>query len=151
MKRAWVLAPVLAALTACGTLGTPPAPTTGDLLGAPTLLQLGPQRLKAEAVAQLGGGALRVRVRVQGQRGAEALPPLAVTSVYVVTREGVWSAPAARASRQGCGELPCLQTSGSGAAGRLTAGEGVQVVVGLEDPRGRVLWLRDARVTIQGE
>lgn len=151
MKRVWFLAPVLAALTACGTLGTPPAPTTGDLLGAPTSLQLGTQRLKVEAAPQLGGDTLRVRVRVQGQRGAEALPPLTVTGVYVVTREGMWSAPAARVSRQGCGERPCLQTSGSGAAGRLAAGEGVQVVVSLEDPRGRVLWLRDARVTVQNE
>lgn len=149
MKRAWLLPCAAALLGACGTLSSPPAPSTGDLLASPTALQVGARRLKVEAAPVLGGETFRVRVRVQASR--PPLPPLALTGVYVVTGDGVWTAPLSPAVPRRCGARPCLQASGSGEARGLRSGQGVQVVVRLRDEAGRTLWLRDARASIRGE
>jgi hypothetical protein len=149
MRRVWLLPLAAALLGACGTLAAPPTPTAGDLLAAPTALQLTGRRLKVDAAPTLDGETFRVRVRVQTSRAP--LPPLALTGVYVVTGDGVWTAPVALRDRQPCKGRPCLQGTGSGAARGLRSGAGVQVVVSLRDAGGRTLWLRDARANIAGE
>lgn len=150
MRRAWLWPLAAALLGACGTLSAPPAPSTGDLLASPTALQVSARRLKVEATPVLDGETFRVRVRVQTSR--PPLPTLALTGVYVVTGDGVWTAPLApTALARRCGARPCLQATGSGEAGGLRPGEGVQVVVSLRDEAGRTLWLRDARASVRGE
>ncbi len=146
MMRLWPVPVVAALLGACGTLGTP-EPTAGDLLTAPTTLQVGGRSLRAEATPSLTEDTFRVRVRVQTKRAP--IPDLKVTGVYVVTEDGVWNAPVAARDRRDCGQDRCLQGTGRGAADGLHSGEGVQVVVSLKDEKGRVLWLRDARASIQ--
>ena len=84
---------------------------------------------------------------MQTKRGK--VPALQVTGVYVVTEDGVWNAPVAARDRRACGDERCLQGIGRGAADGLRPGEGVQVVVSLKDEKGRVLWLRDARASIE--
>lgn len=146
MRRFWLWTALAAVLGACGTLGTP-EPTAGDLLAAPTTLQVAGRSLRAEATPTLGDATFRVRVQVQTKRGR--VPALTVTGVYVVTEDGVWNAPVAARDRQDCGQARCLQGTVRGAADGLRPGEGVQVVVSLKDDRGRLLWLRDARASIQ--
>ncbi|GMA13812.1 hypothetical protein E5F05_15015 [Deinococcus metallilatus] len=147
MRRAWLLPLAAALLSACGDLAAPPAPTAGDLLGAPTSLQVTGRSLKAEATPTLDGTTLNVRVRVQPSRAP--LPPLTLTGVYVVTEDGVWSAVTTRGESQDCGANSCLQGTGRGAARGLRPGEGVQVVVSLKDAQGRTMWLRDPQANIQ--
>ncbi|BDP42240.1 hypothetical protein DAETH_22090 [Deinococcus aetherius] len=146
MRRLWLLPVAAALLGACGTLGTP-EPTAGDLLAAPTTLQVGGRSLRAEATPTLGDDTFQVRVRVQAKHAP--IPVLKVTGVYVVTEDGVWNAPVGARDRKDCGDDRCLQGTGRGAAEGLRSGEGVQVVVSLKDEKGRVLWLRDARASIQ--
>lgn len=146
MRRFWLLPLAAALLSACGGLAGLPAPTAGDLLAAPTALQVTGRSLRATATSTLDGSALNVRVLVQASRAP--LPPLTVTGVYLVTEDGVWNAAATRSDRQSCGADACLQGSGSGTAHGLRPGEGVQVVVSLKDSRGRTLWLRDAQANI---
>ncbi|MEF2278035.1 hypothetical protein V3W47_06950 [Deinococcus sp. YIM 134068] len=147
MRRLCLWPAVAALLSACGALGTPLTPTAGDLLAAPTSLQVGSRRLSAEAAPSLSDDLFRVRVQVRTKRGR--VPALAVTGVYVVTENGVWTAPVAERDRRDCGGDRCLQGTGRGAADGLHPGEGVQVVVSLEDETGRVLWLRDARARVE--
>lgn len=146
MRRLWLLPVAAALLGACGSLGAAPAPTAADLLAAPTTLQVGGRRLQAEAAPHLKGENLGVRVRVRAAQST--VPPLAVTDVYMVTDDGVWSAAAQGGSRPACGGR-CLQGTGRGEAGSLRPGDGVQVVVRLQDPRGRALWLRDAQARVE--
>lgn len=149
MRRAWLLPLAAALLGACGTLPSPPAPSTGDLLASPTALQVGARRLKVEAAPVLGEQTFRVRVRVHAAR--PPLPPLTLTGVYVVTGDGVWTAPLEPSEVRRCGARPCLQATGSGEARGLRPGEGVQVVISLRDEAGRTLWLRDAQASIREE
>ncbi|EYB67915.1 hypothetical protein DEIPH_ctg031orf0059 [Deinococcus phoenicis] len=142
----WLLPLAAALLSACGTLAGPPTPTAGDLLAAPTALQVAGRSLRVEATPTLDGATFNVQVRVQASRASP--PPLTVTGVYVVTEDGVWSASSTQGDRQPCGAAVCLQGSGRGTSRGLRSGEGVQVVVGLKDARGRTLWLRDAQATI---
>lgn len=148
MKRAWfaLLASVL--LGACGTVATPSSsPTAGDLLGAPTALQVAGRSVRADALPTLSGDTFRVRVKVQSSRSP--LPPLTVTGVYVVTEDGVWRAERTRSSDAACAPRACLQGTGLGAASGLRAGDGVQVVVSLKGADGRTLWLRDPQANIK--
>ncbi|WP_034384549.1 hypothetical protein [Deinococcus sp. YIM 77859] len=145
MRRAWFLPLAAALLSACGNMAAPPTPLAGDLLGAPTALQVEGRSLKADAAPVLEGDRFQVRVRVQASRAP--VPSLSVTGVYVVTEDGVWRAASTRALS--CGGPTCLQSLGSGAARGLRSGEGVQVVVSLKDARGRTMWLRDPQASIR--
>ncbi|MEW6422669.1 MAG: hypothetical protein AB1511_13220 [Deinococcota bacterium] len=149
MRRVWLFPVATVLLAACGGLASPPAPMASDLLGAPTALQIAGRSLRAEALPALAGNTFNVRVRVQAS--AAPLPSLAVTGVYVVTEDGVWTATSTQSERQDCGPKVCLQGTGRGAARGLRPGEGVQVVVSLKDAKGRVLWLRDPRAQIRRE
>lgn len=144
MRRAWLLPLVAALLGACGTLAEPPTPTAGDLLAAPTALQIAGRSLKADATSSLDGNTFQVRVRVQATR--PPLPSLAVTGVYVVTEDGVWSAATTQSGR--CGKGTCLQGTGRGGARGLRSGEGAQIVISLRDAGGRTLWLRDPQASV---
>lgn len=148
MRRRLSLPVVAALLSACGTLAPAPAPTAGDLLAAPTTLQVAGRRLRADATPHLKGQTLGVNVRVRAARAP--MTGLTMTDVYVVTDDGVWSASAQGGDRPGCGGR-CLLGTGRGEAGSLRPGDGVQVVVRLQDDQGRPLWLRDARVRVGGE
>ncbi|WP_272977064.1 hypothetical protein [Deinococcus geothermalis] len=149
MRRVWLFPLAATLLVACGSLASPPAPTAGDLLGAPTALQLAGRSLKAQASPTLAGNSFNVRVRVQAS--AAPLPPLTLTGVYVVTEDGVWMADTTQSERSDCAPKVCLQGTGRGAARGLRPGEGVQVVVSLKDSKGRVLWLRVPRANIGRE
>lgn len=148
MKRAWLPLLISALLGACGTVATPSSsPTAGDLLGAPTALQVSGRSVRADASPTLSGDTFRVRVTVQASRSP--LPPLTVTGVYVVTEDGVWRAERTRTSGAGCASRACLQGTGLGAASGLRVGDGVQVVVRLRGADGRTLWLRDSQANIK--
>lgn len=147
MRRAWLSFLMVPLLAACGTVATPPSPSAGTLLGAPTALQVSGRSVRAEATPVLDRGTFRVQVRVQTTR--PPLPPLTVTGVYVVTEDGVWRAAQTRSERPtGCEARVCLQGTGQGSAQGLRSGEGVQVVVSLRSAGGRTMWLRDARASI---
>ncbi|AAF11021.1 hypothetical protein [Deinococcus radiodurans] len=142
MKR---LFPLLSALlVACGSLET--APTTGQLLGAPTTLNMTGRALTAQAAPRVDGDVFRVRLTLQTPR-AQQLPAVKVTDLYVVTRDGVWSTAVGRAAAQGCGK-GCLTTDVTGPARGLQRGA-VQVVVGLRDAQGRSYLLRDETVSVR--
>lgn len=152
-------------LAGCGALGQPPAPLAGDLLGAPTTLNLDGQVMRLTAAPQLRRGTNRFSVRVeveasapasrvlgqaggqsQGRPQSKAAPrPLKVTALYVVTGAGLWHSPGLNDATQtpGCGGRVCAW--GSGAADGFTAGEAVSVIARLRDARGQTHWLRDAR------
>lgn len=143
MKR--LLFPVLAlALAGCGSLNA--APTAGQLLDAPTTLNVAGTPLTAEAAPLLSGDLFSVKIKVKTARSA--LPDLKITEVYVVTNDGVWSAPATVGSQWRCA-ANCAFALGSGPANGLQAGEGVQVVIGLQDNQGRQLLLRDAQAKVK--
>lgn len=144
MKR--LLAPLLLApLVACGALG-PASPTTAQLLSAPTTLTVAGRSLTAEASPSISGAVFRVQVQVQSPR--PPLPPLTVTDVYVVTREGVWRSGVAPGSQRACAGA-CTFAVGRGAARGMVAGTGSQVVVALRDPLGRSYLLRDDTVRVR--
>ncbi|GGI85217.1 hypothetical protein [Deinococcus wulumuqiensis] len=142
MKRLFPL--LCALLVACGSL--PAAPTTGQLLGAPTTLNMTGRALTAQAAPRVEGDVFRVRLTLQTPR-AQRLPPVRVTDLYVVTRDGVWSTPVGKAAAQGCGK-GCLTTQVAGPARGLQRGA-VQVVVGLRDAQGRSYLLRDQTVSVR--
>lgn len=133
-------------LTACGSLSTTPAPVTGDLLGAPTTLNMGGRMLKAEAKPILNGNKFSVRVRIHADR--PPLPNLRLTGVFVVTSAGVWKSPLSAKAQLGCGEKLCTQGTASSSASGFQPGESVQVIARLSDQQGRTLWLRDAQVRV---
>ncbi len=142
-------------LSGCSSLGQLPAPLAGDLLGAPTTLNLDGQVMRLTAAPQLRHDTQRfiVRVRVRASPPAArplgrplARPrPLKVTALYVVTGSGLWQSPrlndVTRTST--CRERVCVW--GSGDAAGFTAGEDVRVVAQLRDASGQTYWLRDVR------
>lgn len=144
MRRVWLLPLVAALLGACGSLADLPTPSAGDLLAAPTSLQVAGRSLKADAASDLEGETFQVRVRVQTSR--PPLPSLTVTGVYAVTGDGVWSAATTQSGR--CGKGTCLQGIGQGTARGLRSGESMQIVVSLKGAGGRTLWLRDAQASV---
>ncbi|WP_084048818.1 hypothetical protein [Deinococcus hopiensis] len=150
MKRLWFALFAASLLGACGTVATPASSTprtAGELLGAPTSLQVSGRSVRADAAPVLAGDTFRVRVKVQASRAP--LPPLTVTGVYVVTEDGVWRAGRTRSGEAGCAAQSCVQGTGEGAASGLRAGDGVQVVVSLKDAGGRTMWLRDPQASIK--
>lgn len=146
MRRAWLLPLVAALLGACGSLAGPPTPSAGELLAAPTSLQVTGRSLRAEATSDLEGETETFRVRVRVHTSRPPLPSLTVTGVYAVTGDGVWSAATTQSGR--CGKGACLRGVGQGAARGLRSGEGMQIVVSLQDAGGRTFWLRDAHASV---
>ncbi|CAM3563195.1 hypothetical protein [Deinococcus frigens] len=137
-------------LAGCGSLGSAPTPLAGDLLGAPTTLNLGGRVLSLTAAPQLVREADRFRVRVRVETSEKASTPamstpLKVTGIYVFTGSGLWQSPRlndfSRASA--CPAHACAW--GSGGANGFTAGEDVRVIAQLQDASGKTYWLRDAR------
>ncbi|MFC5847420.1 hypothetical protein [Deinococcus petrolearius] len=141
MKR--LFAVLLALLAGCGSLDAPP--TTGELLDAPTSLNVTGQVVRATAAPVISGSLFNVRVRVQTPRAAVGLR---VTDVYVVTGSGVWSAGVGAADQRACG-AGCTVAVGRGTANGVAAGEGVQVVARLVDAQGRRFLLRDDQVRVK--
>lgn len=145
MKRC--LAAVLTSLlVGCGSVST--APNAGQLLDAPTNLNITGKVLTADAAPTLSGNVFSVKVRVLSPRAA--LPKLSVTDVYVVANDGVWSAGITKASQWKCGNN-CALAVGRGPADGMQAGQGVQVVVSLKDAQGRTFLLRDAQARVVGK
>ena len=142
MKR--LFAVLLALLAGCGSLDA--SPTTGQLLDAPTSLNVTGQVVRANAAPVISGSLFNVQVRVQTPRTLSA--GLRVTDVYVVTDSGVWSAGVGSADQRRCG-AGCTVAVGRGTADGVTAGEGVQVVARLVDPQGRTFLLRDDQVQVK--
>lgn len=143
MKRCLTAALTLL-LVGCGSVST--APTAGQLLDAPSTLNVGGTLLGASAWPTLSNTVLSVRVRVQSARSA--LPPrLSINTVYVVTNDGVWSTPLSSSLQWKCGS-GCALGVGRGPAGDLQVGQGVQVVLGLSDAQGRSFLLRSGQAKI---
>ncbi|UQN05563.1 hypothetical protein [Deinococcus sp. QL22] len=141
MKRVLLLLCAAAGLVACGGLASPPAPSAGDLLSAPTTLNLAGRTVKLDATPQLTQNTLNLRVRLQTTQ--KQLPKLKVMGVYMVTAGGVWNALPQEA-RACDARSRCTQVTASGPAQGLKAAAGVQVVVNLSSSDGRTYWLRDA-------
>ena len=145
MKRLpLLLLPLALPLAGCGSLNA--APTAGQLLDAPTSLNLSGQPLTAQAFPAVSNGVFSVKVKVRSLKAA--LPDVKVTGVYVVTNDGVWEASSAERGPLKCG-LQCAFMVGSGPANGLAAGQGVQVVLGLKDTKGRELLLRDPQAQVK--
>ncbi|WP_288481442.1 hypothetical protein [uncultured Deinococcus sp.] len=142
MKR--LFAVLLALLAGCGVQVEPP--TTGQLLDAPTSLNVTGQVIRAEAAPVISGNLFNVQVRVRTPRTLAS--GLRVTDVYVVTDSGVWSADVDSADQRRCG-AGCTVAVGRGVADGVTAGEGVQVVARLVDAQGRTFLLRDGQVQVK--
>ena len=135
-------------LVGCGSLSSVPTPLAGDLLGAPTTLNVGGQVVRVTAAPQLGAQRFSVRVRVAGASGGAAADQptpgtLKVTGIYVVTGAGLWKSPRLSDAPKNCALHLCAWASGS--ANGFVAGEGVRVIAQLQDERGRSFWLRDAQ------
>ncbi|MFB9994403.1 hypothetical protein ACFFLM_20810 [Deinococcus oregonensis] len=141
MKRVLLLLCAAAGLVACGGLASPPAPSAGDLLSAPTALNLAGRTVKLDASPQLAQNTLNLRVRLQTTQ--KPLPKLKILGVYMVTAGGVWNAPP-QAARACDTRSRCTQVVASGPAQGLKPAAGVQVVVNLSGADGRTYWLRDA-------
>jgi hypothetical protein len=146
MKRVLLVLCAAAGLVACGGLASPPAPSVlkpsaGDLLSAPTTLNLAGRTVKLDATPQLTLSTLNLRVRLQTTQ--KPLPKLKVLGVYMVTAGGVWNA-LPNAARACDARNRCTQVTASGPAQGLKASAGVQVVVNLSSSDGRTYWLRDA-------
>ncbi|KQR27879.1 hypothetical protein [Deinococcus sp. Leaf326] len=142
MKR--LFAVLLALLAGCGSLDA--SPTTGQLLDAPTSLNVTGQVVRAKAAPVISGSLFNVQVRVQTPRALSG--GLRVTDVYVVTSSGVWSAGVGAADQRRCG-AGCTVAVGRGVADGVAAGEGVQVVARLVDSQGRSFLLRDDQVRVK--
>lgn len=140
-----LLAPLLAALVGCGSLDTAPSPLAGDLLSAPTTLNMGGQLLRVDGTPRLAGAALGVQVRLSA---GPFLPRFVPLAVYMVTRNGVWTAPLRLDRLPTCAGSPCMSAQARGRGEGVRSGEAVQVVVRLRDARGRLLWLRDPQATV---
>ncbi|PTA69019.1 hypothetical protein [Deinococcus arcticus] len=123
-------------LAACGA--QPGPPQVGDLLSAPTALNVNGQMVTVGAVPAASAQGFGVRVQLNSAR--RPLPPVQLDGVFVVGGEGLWKAPIRGAGTQAA-------VWGRNAAG-LQAGEPVQVVVRLRDDRGRVLWLRGPQTRV---
>lgn len=143
MRLMWLL-PAALGLVACGSAPTPLL--SGDLLGAPTALNVAGRVLTAQATPTVRDGHFRVQVRVQSAR--PPLPPLDVTGIFVVTDSGVWKAGVSSGARLVCGTRMCVLGTATGRAAGIRGGEDVQVITRLQDGQGRVLWLRDAEVKV---
>lgn len=139
-------------LAGCGSLVSAPTPLAGDLLNAPTTLNLGGQLLGLTAAPQLVREADRFSVRLQVQPSAPAsnpaataTDPLKVTGIYVFTGAGLWHSPRLSdfSGASNCSAQVCAW--GSGSANGFTAGEDVRVIAQLRDASGKTYWLRDAR------
>ncbi len=137
-------------LAGCGSLGSAPTPLAGDLLSAPTTLNLGGRLLGLTAAPQLVRESDRFSVRVSVEasaltRSPTATDPLKVTGIYVFTGSGLWHSPRLNdfSSASTCPAQACAW--GSGSANGFTAGEDVRVIAQLRDASGRTHWLRDAR------
>lgn len=144
--RALALLPaLLLGLVGCATL--PTDPNAADLLDAPTTLNLGGRLVQAQAQTSVRGETLDVRVKLRSSSG---LPPLQPTNVYLVTGAGVWNASLGKYSDKvsGC-QSNCALLRATGPANGLRVGQGVEVVVGLRDLRGRTFLLRDGVVQVR--
>lgn len=134
----------LSLLAGCGTVST--APTAGQLLDAPTTLNVGGKLLSAAAWPSLKDNVLSVRVRVSAPRSS--LPgQLNLTGVYVVSNEGVWSSTLKPSAQWKCGS-GCALGVGRGPAGELQTGQNVQVVLGLSNGQGQNYFLRSGQARI---
>ncbi|MDV6374642.1 hypothetical protein [Deinococcus arenicola] len=140
-------------LAGCGSLKSAPTPLAGDLLSAPTTLNLGGQVLQMTAAPQVVRSLDRFSVRLRVDAGtAAARPsalaaqprPLKITGIYVVTGSGLWEAPRLNdfSKAQNC--LAQLCAWGSGDARDFTAGDDVRVIARLQDAGGKQYWLRDS-------
>lgn len=125
-------------LAGCG--GAPPAVQAGDLLDAPTTLNLGGTLLSADALPMVGNDVLKVQVKVRAQRSA--LPAVRLTNVYAVTTDGVWSAALTPVAASKCGGT-CALAVGRAPANGIRPGDGVQIVIGMQDQMGRSYLLRN--------
>ncbi|SEI59927.1 hypothetical protein SAMN04488058_10192 [Deinococcus reticulitermitis] len=143
MKR--LLLPGLALLLAgCG--GVNVAPSAGQLLDAPTTLNMTGLPLTAQATPVVTGETFRVKVKLRVPR--DEVPKMTVINLYVVTRDGVWSAGPGRTAQRRCANT-CTLAVASGPARGLRSGTGAQVVVGLQDTQGRTYLLRDDTVRVK--
>lgn len=145
MKRLFAAAVTLL-MVGCGAVSN--TPTAGQLLDAPTNLNVTGKVLTLDAAPTLSGNVFSVKVKLQSQR--TALPNLNVTDVYVVTNDGVWSAGVTKASQWKCGSN-CTFAVGRGPADGVQARQGVQVVINLKDAQGRTFLLRDADARVIGK
>ncbi|WP_261663716.1 hypothetical protein [Deinococcus sp. Marseille-Q6407] len=141
-KAALFLAALALPLSACGTVGNA-GPSAGELLRAPTSLNLAGRTLTADARPTLNGEELSTQVKIHSS--ASSLP-LNAHSVYLVTQGGVWRADA-RWQPSSCG-AGCRAVLASGPAEGLLPGENVQLVVRLQDSSGRNFWLRDQNTAV---
>lgn len=141
MKR-FALPLLLWVLVGCGTLSA--APSTGELLGAPTRLNLRGGAVQVQADAAVASESFGLRLTLQGATLRRA--PLSISNVYVVTRDGVWRSGAARL--EPCGER-CLSARVQGAARGMQRGEAAQVVLEVRDGQGRTYLLRDEAARVR--
>ncbi|GGK91919.1 hypothetical protein [Deinococcus radiotolerans] len=134
MKRFVLCLPLL--LAACGFSPRVP-PTVGDLLSAPTALNVGGQVVTLDSASASGAGGFGVKVRLNSR---DALPALKLDGVFVVSGTDLWKSPLRSSGAQG---------SAFGRSGAsVQPGETVQVVVRLRDAQGRPLWLRDGETRV---
>lgn len=143
MKRLPVLLCALL-LAGCGSLST--TPTTGQLLDAPTTLNVAGKPVKTQATPTVNGNIFSVKIKLSTTRAV--LPALKLKDVYVVTQDGVWTANTPRNSQWKCAPN-CALAVVRGPANGLQRGMGVQIVLGLQDAQGRTLLLRDAQATVK--
>lgn len=142
-KATLLLAALALPLSACGSVGTAAGPSAGELLRAPTSLNLAGRTLSAAARPVLNGNQLTASVQIVS---SATVLPLNVESVYLITQGGVWNTEA-RWKARSCGE-GCRMVQGQGPAQGLRAGENVQVVLHLTDSAGRNFWLRDSEAAV---
>lgn len=143
MKRLFL--PLLALLvTGCGTLNT--APTAGQLLDAPTTLNVAGNPVKADAFPTIKRDTFNVKVKLSTTK--PTLPGLKVTNVYVLTNDGVWIADNTTSKTWKCA-ANCTIAQVRGAANGVQSGAGVQVILGLQDAQGNQYLLRDAQAQVK--
>ena len=143
MKR--LLLPLMTLLLAgCGTLNS--APTAGQLLDAPTTLNVAGNPVKADAFPTVKRDVFSVKVKLSTSKST--LPGLKLTDVYVVTQDGVWTADSTTSKTWKCA-ANCTMAQARGAANGVEVGAGVQVILGLQDTQGRQYLLRDAQAQVK--
>lgn len=143
MKRLFV--PLMALLmVGCGTLNA--APTAGQLLDAPTTLNVAGKPVKADAYPTVNRETFNVKVKLSTSK--TTLPGLKVTDVYVVTSDGVWTADSRTSKTWKCA-ANCTIAQARGAANGVQTGVGVQVVLGLQDAQGNQYLLRDPQAQVK--